>query len=179
MRIPNTGHPCPPKVQKKLFFPAPERGAEFEAQVAAAKAVCVRCPVVSECLAWALNALPYGIAGGLTEQERRRDRIRRREDCGGAVPARPMGGSLSEVAAAGLAAMRAGLPVREVAREFGVSARTAARWAAQVRTDDGTSAAASGRRAEGSRGGHRAPLLFSRATQPLAGTRAAEGLEGR
>ncbi|WP_219420451.1 helix-turn-helix domain-containing protein [Pseudonocardia nigra] len=66
------------------------------------------------------------------------------------------------------------MSVREVAREFGVTERTAERWAARVRTDTGTSAATSGRRAEGSRGGHRAPLLISH-THALAGTRAAEG----
>lgn len=58
-------------VQKKLFFPAAEYGSEFVAQVAAAKAVCARCPVREQCLAWALDVLPHGVAGGLAEHERR------------------------------------------------------------------------------------------------------------
>ena len=57
---------------RTLFFPAAESGPARDAQVAAAKAVCARCPVRAECLAEALARIPYGIAGGLTEHERRR-----------------------------------------------------------------------------------------------------------
>jgi hypothetical protein len=63
-------------VNPELFHPVATAGAVFEAQVAAAKAVCARCPVVAECLASALATLPHGIAGGLTEQERRVHRAR-------------------------------------------------------------------------------------------------------
>jgi hypothetical protein len=56
------------------FFPSAETGPAYEAQVAAAKAVCTACPVRAECLTWALTELPYGIAGGMTEDERRRHR---------------------------------------------------------------------------------------------------------
>lgn len=118
-----------------VFFPVAESGPVLAAQEAAAKAVCARCRVRVECLAFALVALPFGVAGGLTEAERRTR--------GRAAPApgfvdddggwRVVGGSRREVTAAGRAAVRAGRPVGRVAREFGVSERTAQRWAHQVR----------------------------------------------
>jgi hypothetical protein len=58
-------------VDPELFFPVAEAGPVLARQVAEAKAVCARCPVRAECLEFALRLLPYGIAGGLTEQERR------------------------------------------------------------------------------------------------------------
>ncbi len=61
----------------ELFFPAAETGPVHDAQVAAAKTVCGRCPVVAACLTEALARIPYGVAGGLTEDERR---ILRRRD---------------------------------------------------------------------------------------------------
>lgn len=58
-------------VDPELFFPAAEPGsAAYARQVAAAKAVCARCPVRPECLDYALATLPYGVAGGLTDAER-------------------------------------------------------------------------------------------------------------
>jgi hypothetical protein len=48
-----TGQLCPQKVQKKLFFPVGTSGPALR-QIAEAKTVCRRCPVVTECLAWAL-----------------------------------------------------------------------------------------------------------------------------
>jgi WhiB family transcriptional regulator, redox-sensing transcriptional regulator len=59
-------------VDAELFFPTAEAGPARDAQVAAAKAVCARCPVRAECLTEALLRIPHGIAGGLTEHERRR-----------------------------------------------------------------------------------------------------------
>jgi len=113
-------------VEPETFFPAAERSPEHEAQVAVAKAVCAGCPVRVECLAWALVALPYGVAGGMTEDERRQARTRRRgprRRC--RTPQRPEGGTPAEVADAGRDAIRAGRDPREVAREFGVSEWTA------------------------------------------------------
>jgi transposase-like protein len=68
--------------------------------------------------------LPDGIAGGLTPAERRRHvrRVATGHSSAGRGPAE-----------AGRAAIRAGRRVHEVARTFGVSVRTAERWAAQVR----------------------------------------------
>jgi WhiB family transcriptional regulator, redox-sensing transcriptional regulator len=62
----------------ELFFPVSELGPGAR-QVARAKAVCARCPVRAECLAYALEyGLDHGIFGGLTERERRR--VRRRHN---------------------------------------------------------------------------------------------------
>ena len=65
-------------VDPEVFFPVAEAGPELARQVEAAKAVCAGCPVRSACLAWALEHQPDGIAGGLTEQERRQENARRR-----------------------------------------------------------------------------------------------------
>jgi hypothetical protein len=61
----------------ELFFPSAEAGPARAAQEAAAKAVCSGCPVRTECLDEALARIPYGIAGGLTEQERHQLRTTR------------------------------------------------------------------------------------------------------
>jgi hypothetical protein len=55
----------------EIFFPTAEDGPVLAAQERLAKTVCTGCPVRSACLAWALHALPDGIAGGLTPKERR------------------------------------------------------------------------------------------------------------
>ena len=55
----------------ELFFPVGTSGPAI-AQVAEAKTVCARCPVVSECLAWALESgQDAGVWGGMSEDERR------------------------------------------------------------------------------------------------------------
>lgn len=138
MRIPNTAQPCPPIVQKKLFFPAAQAGPMYDEQVARAKAVCARCLVRTACLEFALRALPDGVAGGTTPAERRglagrpgAGRGRRSVDEPDAVTG--AGASRREVCAAGRAALRTGRAVHAVAREFGVTERTAYRWAQQVR----------------------------------------------
>lgn len=62
----------------ELFFPVGAAGPAL-AQAERAKAVCRRCPVIDQCLAWALAAgQDAGIWGGLTEQERRELRHARR-----------------------------------------------------------------------------------------------------
>ncbi|WP_431982592.1 WhiB family transcriptional regulator [Streptomyces qinglanensis] len=59
-------------VDSSLFFhPEGERGAARSAREASAKEVCMRCPVRAECAAHALQVRePYGVWGGLTEDER-------------------------------------------------------------------------------------------------------------
>lgn len=55
----------------ELFFPVGDSGPA-QRQIAAAKAVCRRCRVTEECLAWALNAgHEYGVWGGRDMAERR------------------------------------------------------------------------------------------------------------
>lgn len=64
------------------FFPLGTTGPALD-QVEAAKAVCRQCPVVTQCLEWALvNNQQDGVWGGLSEDQRRtlrrsRQRIRR------------------------------------------------------------------------------------------------------
>ncbi|MDX6356547.1 MAG: WhiB family transcriptional regulator, redox-sensing transcriptional regulator [Streptomyces sp.] len=59
-------------VDSSLFFhPEGERGAARSAREASAKEVCMRCPVRAECATHALAVRePYGVWGGLTEDER-------------------------------------------------------------------------------------------------------------
>ncbi|MFD3732275.1 WhiB family transcriptional regulator [Streptomyces sp. NPDC058632] len=59
-------------VDSSLFFhPEGERGAARSAREHSAKEVCMRCPVRAECAAHALAVRePYGVWGGLTEDER-------------------------------------------------------------------------------------------------------------
>lgn len=60
--------------QAAVFFPPmlPERRDEKRFREASAKAICAGCPVVEECLAYALAIREqHGIWGGLSEKERR------------------------------------------------------------------------------------------------------------
>lgn len=60
--------------QAYLFFPPshPERKDERDARESRAKAICATCPVLSECLGFALESREqHGIWGGKTESERR------------------------------------------------------------------------------------------------------------
>lgn len=55
----------------ELFYPVGDSGPAL-LQIAEAKSVCRRCPVVSECLTWALeNGQNDGVWGGMSENERR------------------------------------------------------------------------------------------------------------
>ncbi|WP_027587101.1 MULTISPECIES: WhiB family transcriptional regulator [Acidipropionibacterium] len=68
----------------ELFFPIGNTGPAL-AQISAAKRVCARCEVRTECLTWALEAgQDHGVWGGMSEDERRaikrrqsRSRVRR------------------------------------------------------------------------------------------------------
>jgi WhiB family redox-sensing transcriptional regulator len=60
----------------ELFFPVGTQGPARD-QIACAQAVCGRCPVIGECLRWALaTGQTEGIWGGLTTEERRALRYR-------------------------------------------------------------------------------------------------------
>lgn len=60
-----------------LFFPIGNSGPTL-VQIDEAKAVCGRCPVVEQCLDWAVHVVQVdGIWGGMTESERRA--MKRRE----------------------------------------------------------------------------------------------------
>ena len=54
-----------------FFSPDTERGPRRRRREAAAKAICAHCPVLAQCRTHALQVQePYGIWGGLTENER-------------------------------------------------------------------------------------------------------------
>ena len=76
----------------ELFFPVGTTGPAL-LQTASAKAVCARCPVMDECLAWALGSnIEFGVWGGLSEGERRalkRRRARGRTDPPAEKPTQP------------------------------------------------------------------------------------------
>jgi WhiB family transcriptional regulator, redox-sensing transcriptional regulator len=57
--------------EPELFFPVGATGAALD-DISAAKAVCGGCCVLEECRTYALNTRqPFGVWGGLDEQERR------------------------------------------------------------------------------------------------------------
>lgn len=61
----------------ELFFPVGTSGPALQ-QITEAQAVCRRCPVSGECLAWALETgQDAGVWGGMSEEERRA--LRRRD----------------------------------------------------------------------------------------------------
>ena len=54
-----------------FFHPEGERGPTREARDGAAKLICASCPVLQQCSEHALRVRePYGVWGGLTEDER-------------------------------------------------------------------------------------------------------------
>jgi WhiB family redox-sensing transcriptional regulator len=68
-------------VDPELFFPVGNAGPA-QRQIAAAKAVCQRCPVIDDCLAWALDAgHDEGVWGG-QDMSGRRDLRRRTRGVG-------------------------------------------------------------------------------------------------
>jgi WhiB family redox-sensing transcriptional regulator len=60
----------------ELFFPIAAGTGAAARQVEAAKAVCGPCAVRANCLSCALEAMPEGIWGGATQEERRAARRR-------------------------------------------------------------------------------------------------------
>ncbi len=61
-----------------FFHPEGERGSSRLNRDAAAKAICAQCPVVAQCAAHALKVRePYGVWGGMTEDEREEAYARR------------------------------------------------------------------------------------------------------
>lgn len=73
------------RVDPDLFFPIGISGPAL-VQVGEAKAVCGRCPVVEQCLGWAMRVGQVeGVWGGTTESERRAMRLRGARRVRGAV----------------------------------------------------------------------------------------------
>lgn len=63
-------------VDPELFYLEDNvRGRQKEQKEAAAKAVCATCPVIAECLAYAMSdrhTMAFGVFGGTTPEERTR-----------------------------------------------------------------------------------------------------------
>ena len=63
-----------------FFHPEGERGSSRRRRDESAKAVCATCPVIINCREHALATHePYGVWGGLTEEERRAQIARREQ----------------------------------------------------------------------------------------------------
>lgn len=125
----------------ELFFPTASSGPAWEAQTRAAKALCRGCPVREQCLSLAMKRLPFGIAGGTTEQERRA--LRRPSVGGGRRGSRARRASqVRDRALEGRRLLSLGLSPRSVASRLGVSVRTAERWAAAARREAASGAEA-------------------------------------
>ncbi|CAM5366586.1 Transcriptional regulator WhiB [Streptomyces avidinii] len=77
----------------RFFHPSGERGEEREERDAAAKRICAGCPVREACLEHALRTRePFGVWGGLTEEERRAlQRPSRARRSAANAPSRPGG----------------------------------------------------------------------------------------
>jgi WhiB family redox-sensing transcriptional regulator len=123
------------EIDPELFFPegAPH-AVPYRLQVAQAKAVCARCPVLAQCREWALPAQGYGVAGGLDEHER--SKIRTRLGLGPVRISVPISPSREETAKAGRAAVRKGVPADEIQQLLGVTPRSVERYQAQVAAED-------------------------------------------
>ncbi|MFC7660325.1 WhiB family transcriptional regulator [Pseudonocardia benzenivorans] len=176
------------QVDPELFFPTAECGAVYDAQVAAAKRVCVGCPVRARCLDYALDALGDGIAGGATPEERTalRGRAGRGEPAAELAELMAPGG-LRERTAAGRAAAAAGMDPTTLMHRFGVARRTAHRWGTEARrtqsaatstTETTTAGATSSVGVGRSPAATGTPLRIFTARNALAGNRAPEGHRG-
>jgi WhiB family redox-sensing transcriptional regulator len=54
-----------------FYHPENERGPSRVRREMQAKAICASCPVINNCLRWALEARePYGVWGGRSAEER-------------------------------------------------------------------------------------------------------------
>ena len=62
---------CRDADQDLFFHPEGERGAARRRRAEAAKSICATCPVINECREQSLAVRePYGVWGGLSEDER-------------------------------------------------------------------------------------------------------------
>ena len=124
-------------VDPELFFPTAVNGAALAAAERRALAVCRVCPVLEACRIWAVAEQPHGIAGGLTEDERRCARGAGPRRAGRAerpvvVPGPSPRTDRAPVIAAGRTALTAGADRGDIARTLGVTRRTVDRWAAAL-----------------------------------------------
>lgn len=70
---------CRGKDSSLFFHPEGERGAARSSREAAAKEICLNCPVQIPCAEHALRVRePYGVWGGMTEEEREEHHARQK-----------------------------------------------------------------------------------------------------
>jgi WhiB family redox-sensing transcriptional regulator len=74
MKYPDFTNALCKEIGIEFFFP--EKGHEQDAQVA--KSICIKCPVIKECLEWGLHHESHGIWGGTNERQRRGLRKKRK-----------------------------------------------------------------------------------------------------
>lgn len=116
----------------ELFFPAAENGSAAEGAEALALDWCALCPVREACLTFALERLPYGVAGGMTARQRRELRARQHDadTAPGARRPGPLRAPTVEVRAKGVELLIKGEVSRTViAERLQRSRRTVDRWA--------------------------------------------------
>lgn len=70
---------CRDEDPELFFYKGREDSLQASAQIIKAKTVCRRCPVISDCLRYALKTGPEGVWGGTTFDERADIRRRLRE----------------------------------------------------------------------------------------------------
>jgi hypothetical protein len=118
----------------ELFFPTANTGPAWAVQVTAAKAVCRGCPVVEDCRSFAIEGLRFGVAGGMTEQERSAHR-RSRQGPGRRGQRAQRLDLVRDDRNLGRRLLAERVSPRDVASRCGVSERTALRWAAALRSE--------------------------------------------
>lgn len=65
---------CLDRDSSEFFHPDGERGNSRRRRIVAAKEICSRCVVIEQCRKYSIdNNEPYGVWGGLSEDERREE----------------------------------------------------------------------------------------------------------
>ena len=113
-----------PDVYPDLFFD------ETPAVIAAAKSLCAECPMIDECLNYALTVDQYGVWGGTSAKERKQ--LRRNLDAPASVDVRQVENRRL---------LRSSQPGSVLARHFNVSERTIQRWRKELEKASGSESA--------------------------------------
>ena len=99
--------------------------SEHPSRIAAAKRVCASCPILSDCLNWAIDNFEEGVWGGTTSWERQSvSGIESNLDVDELAQRRAARSRLEEDVA-----------IRTLAEEFKVTERTIHRWKAQIQKE--------------------------------------------
>lgn len=120
MRLPDFFDQAACKASKANLF-----GSVHPARVAAARRVCSTCPIVYECLTWAIDNREDGVWGGTTKYER------------AALAGIDLKLDIDELAErrAMRARLEADVAIQTLAEEFAVTERTIHRWRVQIQKE--------------------------------------------